>query len=157
VIVDAGAAAPRAFLGSRQTADVTPVIVAPEKRHVIGNPHALLVILLHLFVQSPELRNLGHVTIHLLADNTALVGYDLLHELDVVLDGRAGHGHVAIAAHPDAGDALVVSVAMDALGPEGPQHVGILRVVPRAGAMARPLLLRAQHRLVVGVAHYDAE
>ena len=68
----------------------------------------------------------------------------------------AGHRHIAIAAHADGDDALVVLVALDAFCPELAQHFGILGVVPGTLAVALPFLLGAQHGLVMGGAHDDA-
>ena len=116
----------------------------------------VLVISLHLFIERPELRDGGEIGIDLLADDLALVGHDLLQQGDVGALLGPGHRHVAIAAHADGDDALVVLVALDAFFPELAQHLGVLRVIPGACAVALPFLLGAQHRLVMRGAHHDA-
>ena len=156
MVVDPRPAGALAFVRSRQAADVAPIVVAPQQRHVVGHTHALFVVRLHFFIECPCLRDLGDVGIDVLRQNLPLIGHDLLQQLHVFIQVGAAHGHVPVAAHADGGHALEILVALYALGPEIFQHVGILGVVPHARAVPRPFLLCPQHRLVVRSAHHHA-
>ena len=153
VVVDAGAAAALAFLKRRQTADIAPVIVAPEQQHVVRDAHALLVVVLNFLVQRPQLRHLLRFLLELLPDDRTLVADDLLQQVDV---GVFRHRLVAVAAHRHRDHLFVIARVAQALGPEVTQDVAVAMVIPRSLAVALPLLLRPHHRFVVGRAHHDA-
>ena len=63
VIINSGAPAAFLFLGGWQTADVTPIIFRPKECHVVGNAHAGVIKIHHLFVEAPDLRHLGDIGI----------------------------------------------------------------------------------------------
>ena len=157
MIVNAGASTALLFVSGWQPAEIPPIVITPEQSHIVWNSHAMLVVLLHFLVERPELGNFRHVWIHVIGDDFALVGHDPFQQIHVGRDvAPFHHGHVAIATHADGHDAFIVLVALGALRPELTENCGIGRVVPGSGAVPLPLLLRAQHRLVVRGPHHDA-
>ena len=157
MIINSGAPTALTFVSGWQPAEIAPIVVAPEQSHIVWNPHAVLVILLHFLVERPELGNFRHVRIHMIGDDLPLVGHDPFQQIHV---GRHvapfHHRHVAIAPHADGHHAFIVLVALGTLRPELAENFGIGRVVPGSSAVTLPLLLRAQHRLVVRGPHHDA-
>ena len=153
VVVNARPAAAPAFFVGRETADVSPVVVRPEQGDVVWHAHALFVVFLHFFVERPDLGNLVEVRVHFTGQNFALVGDDLFEKPNVAL---RRHGQVAVAAHRESDNALVVLVALDALGPEFAQLRSVGRIVPGALSVPLPFLLRTQHGLVMRRAHHDS-
>ena len=142
-----------------QAAEVAPVVLGPEQRDIVGHAHAVLIKFLHLLVEAPHLRDLRDVRVHLGAQEVALPVDDLLEQLAVRLRAAGRHLGVVRAAQAERDDALVIFIPPHALAPEVLQHVRMLRVVPAADRLLEtpvPLLLRAQHRLLVRGAHDDA-
>src|SRR5690606_23322247 len=66
VIIDTGTAGTLALFDGGQTADIAPVVVAPEKNHIVRYTHAALVKTLYFLVERPHLRHLGYF---ILAEN----------------------------------------------------------------------------------------
>ena len=99
------------------------------------------------------MRHRADVRPHALGQDLPLVYHDALQQCGV---GALRHRQIAVAAHTERDGALVGRVTTDALVPEGAQDLSVGRVVPRPAAMALPLLLRAQHGLVVRSTHHDA-
>src|SRR5208283_6020744 len=89
VVVNSGAAGALALVRRGQATNISPVVVAPEQGHVVGNAHALLVVFLDFFVERPVLRDGSNVFIHVAGDDRALVGDNLLEQCDV---GALRHG-----------------------------------------------------------------
>ena len=74
--------------GGGQAADVAPIVVAPEQRHIVRHAHAILVIVLHFLVERPELRDDGGVRLENLRNDFALGGHDFFEQRDVVALGH---------------------------------------------------------------------
>ncbi len=53
VVVDARPSRALALRLCWHAPEVAPVIIRPEQNYIIGDPHALLVVALHLFVEAP--------------------------------------------------------------------------------------------------------
>ncbi len=159
MIINARAAAALAFLGGRQAADIAPIILGPEQRHVVRHTHPGVVKIHDFLVETPELRHLGHVGIDFLGDDFPLHVHDFFEQRHVRLRPAVGHRRVVRAAQTDGDDALIHFVAPDAFAPESLEDIRLLGVVPTAQRFlitAIPFLLRPQHRLLMRSAHHDA-
>ena len=153
VVVESPSALALLFLGSRQTAHVAPVVVAEQDGHVVGHTQAGVIVVLHLFIECPDLRSLvSRLAGHLL-DDAALVVDDVLQEFCV---GAVAHRLVTVAAHADGHDVVGAVHALDALTEEAVEVLFVRGVVPGAPALAVAgiLLVVAGHRLVVRRAHH---
>src|SRR5258708_715668 len=152
MIVQAIAACSRFFTEGGQFADVAPVVVAEQEGDIIGDAHALIIIILYLLVKGPGLRGgFGRLAGYFL-DDGALIADDLFKQGDVA---TFGHRHIAVTAHAYRDDAFMVVHMHDAFFPKAVQYGGILCVVPGAGAIAFPFLLGAEQGLVMAGAHDD--
>ena len=69
---------------------------------------------------------------------------------------HSGSRRTAVSTHAQRDDALVLLVARNPLLPEFLQDIGVFRIIPWAFSVPLPLLLRAQHRLMMRGAHDDA-
>ena len=153
VIVNPIGTGARLIIDLWQLADVSPVVVAQQQGHVIRHAHAFVIVILHFFVQSPELRNFCRIFAGDLLQNLPLVRHDLFQQGN----GRAlGHRLIAVAAHADGGDAFVGTHSADAVPPEFLQGIFIGHVIPGAGAVTPPLIVRPHQRLVVRRADHHA-
>src|SRR5690606_27321209 len=63
---------------------------------------------------------------------------------------------VAVAAHAQGDPGLAALQPLHAATPELQQHLRVAAVVPRSGAVERPLIVGAHHRLVVAGADHHA-
>src|SRR6185437_12723288 len=116
----------------RQAPQIPPVIVAEEQGHIVRHSHPAVIVILDLLVERPDLRGFGRRPTRHFLDDPALVRDDALEQRD---RRPLRHWLVAIAAHADRDDALVMIHALDTLAPESTQPHGITRVVPRSLAM----------------------
>src|SRR5215831_9153983 len=132
MVVHAGSSAAFALVGGGEPTNIAPIVITPEQRHIVRHTHAPLVIFLHFFVERPVLGYFGKRLLEVPSENRPLVGNDLLKERDVC---AIRHRHVAVAAHAQSDDALVVLITLDALFPKFAQLFAVTRVVPRAGTM----------------------
>src|SRR5207249_3617110 len=98
---------------------------------------------LHLFIETPRLRNLGEVGVDFFAENFALNTDDLFRQIPA--DRIAA---VVLGTQPQGDDALEIFVASDAFAPELLKHgllVGVV-VIPATELFPRtaiPFLLRS--------------
>src|SRR5690606_6839178 len=153
VIVDTGTAPALTLRRRRQPSQVAPVVITPEQGHVVRHAHAPLVVLLYFLVEGPDLRHVGGRTPRYGGQDIALVRHDFLEQGDVRL---FRHSLIAVSAHTDGEERLVVLHPLDAAAPELPQPRLILRVVPRSLTVTSPLVMRTRQGLVVRSAHDDA-
>ena len=152
MVIDAVPA--RAAIARRgQPPDIAPIVVRKQQRHVVRDAHPLVVIILHLLVERPDLRRLGGGAAGRLGDDPPLVGDDAFEKRD---RGPLGHRHVAVAAHADRHRILGCSASGDPRAPERAQPLGVRRIIPGASALALPFDVRTLHRLVMRRAEDDA-
>ena len=118
MVIDAGTAAAGAFRGGRQPANITPIIFRPKQRDIIGRAHAGVVEILHLLVEAPHLRHVGHVGVHLLAQDVALHADDFFKQGAVRLRAAGRHLGIVGPAQAQCNNALVIPVSPDAFAPE---------------------------------------
>ena len=137
-----------------KSSDVPPVVVAEEDRHVVRGPKTFVVVVLHFFVERPHLRHFCRALAGLALDDGALVRNYGAHQLEV---SSPVHRFVAVAAHTDRHDVFGILHATDSLGEELVENILVRLVVPHSELLtaARPLLVVARHRLVVGGSHHD--
>ena len=155
VIINARAAFAFALPVGRQTANVSPIVIAPQERHVIRHAHTALVVSLHFLVKRPNLRHFRDVRVNYLTDQPALVADNPFEQRDAL---RLCHGLIPVAAHSDGSDFFIILRSLQSFGPERPQFLRIFGIVPGTLAIAGPLPLlpRAHHRLMVRGADHDA-
>ena len=103
MIVNAEPAGSGAVPRRGQPPNVAPVVVGEEQRHVVGNAHTLVVVVLHLLVERPELRRLRRWFSGDVGDDPSLIGHDALEQRDIA---SVGHRQVTIAPHADRDDVL---------------------------------------------------
>ena len=137
-------------------ADIAPVVVAEQQRHVIGHGEARIIVALHLREDSPQLGDGILVAIDLL-DDPALTVDDLSERLHVLCIVTLAHRHVAITAHTDGHQVLVGLVAHHTFTEETVQALLVDAVVPGADAVfpGDVLPVGTHHRLVVRGTHHD--
>ena len=168
VIVDSPTAFALAFGGSGQFADIAPIIVAQKNNHIVRHTQAQIVIGLHFFVERPNLlplagrtaRNIGNyfsLIINNILKQTLI--FLIIRDILVVVAFLAAHRGIAIAAHTNGNQVLVVLRALDSLTEKLIDNGFVRRIVPNAVLIAatHPLLVVAGHRLVVRRAHNNAE
>ncbi len=158
MVIETQTALPVALLLRTNAADVTPVVVAEEQGHVVGSGQPGIIVPLHFRIDRPELRNGGGVFAVHPPENVALTAHHLLQRLDILGIVALAHRHVAVAAHANGDEVLVVFVALHALKEEAVDARAVRHIVPRPHLVAAlaVLVVRAHHRLVVGGAHHDA-
>jgi len=152
VVIHAVAAGTFQVLGAGEVADVAPVVVGEEDEDVVIHPHPLVVVVLDLLVERPDLGDRGGGFAEDLGEDGALVADDFLEQGH---GGVFGHGLVAVAAHADGDEALEAAHAFDAAAPEFAEFIAVGLVVPGAAAEAFPFVVGAHHGLVVAGAHDD--
>ncbi len=160
MVVDTRPAGACTFFGRRQTANIAPIVVAPKQCHVVRYPHAVVIVVFYFLVERPHLRDLGYIGVDVIGQNLSLVGDDFFQQLHVgVHIAAANHRFVAIAAHPDSHDALIVLVSLNPLFPEGLESLFVFGVVPLPVSETSPVLgpfrLGTCHRFVVGRSHHN--
>ena len=138
-------------------ADVTPVVVAEEQRHVVGHGESGIVVALHLGEDGPELGHGVGTAVDIL-DDLALTFDHLAEGPDVLLVVALAHRHVAVATHADGHEVVVVLVALHALTEEPVDALLVRGIVPGSHLLLamQILLMGAHHRLVVTGTHHDA-
>ena len=141
--------------GCRHAADVTPVVVAEQNRHVVGHSHAGVVVVEHLLVEGPHLWRLAGRAARHLFDYAALVADDLLQQTRI---GLGRHRLVAVAAHANGHDVLGVLHPLNAFAEELVEARGVGCVVPGSPlvAVAGIFLVASGHGLVVAGADDNA-
>ena len=128
VIVDAGAAGAFALFRRGETAEVAPVVVAPEEGDVVGDAHAFFVVALDFLV---EAQTCGTLVMSGLTVSLRISRWSATMFSSVELPA-GGHGRVIEAAHAESDDLLVVLVALHAGAPEVVDACAFLVVVPWA-------------------------
>ncbi|OPZ67002.1 MAG: hypothetical protein BWY83_02730 [bacterium ADurb.Bin478] len=146
MIINAVAAATPRLIRLWQPAQVAPVVIAQQQRHIIGHAHAFVEIFLHLLIQRPYLRRLFRGFAGDLGDDAALIFDDLFEQGDV---GLFAHGLIAIAAHADGDQTFIVAHSRNPLAPEGLQGRLVFSIVPGTMAELRPFGVRTHQRLVM--------
>ena len=154
MIVEAPAALTLLLLGRRQSAHVTPVIIAKQHRHVIGHTESCIIIVLYFFIQSPYLgRLLGRTLGHLLDDTTLIVD-DGLQKLGV---SAVAHSLIAVATHTDGHNVISTLHSLDTLPEEAVEIFLIRGIVPSAPpfSVTSIFLMVARHGFVVRGSHHN--
>ena len=154
VVVETPATFTLLFLSRRQSAHVTPVIVAEQHRHIVGHAQTGIIVILYLFIEGPDLwcllgRALGH-----LLDDAALVVDDVLQQFRV---RAVTHRLVTVATHADGHDVVGAVHTLDTLTEETVKVLLVGRVVPSPPTLTVTgiLLVVTCHRLMVGGTHHD--
>ena len=106
VVVDARAAGALALLGRRQAPDVAPVVVAPEQRHVVGHAHALARSTPALPCRAPTPADAARLRP---APRARISRWSATMRSSSATFGLARHRLVAVAAHAERHDVLVVA------------------------------------------------
>ena len=153
VVVETPATLALLLLSIGQTTHITPVIGAEQYRHVVRHTKASIVVVLHLFIESPYLWGLvGRLACHLL-DDTPLVVDDVLQEFCV---RTIAHGLVTVASHADGHDVVGTFHAFDAFTEETVEVLLVCAVVPCPPALTVTgiLLVVTGHRLMVRGTHH---
>ena len=135
-----------------QEPDISPVIVTEQNQDVIIHPHPLLVVVLHFFVERPDLRYSGCRLTCDFAENVALICDDLFQQGNRSL---LGHRLVSIPAHAHGDNTLEVAHALYAAPPKLLKRFFVRVVVPRAASIPFPLVVCPHHGLVVAGGHHD--
>ena len=149
------------------TADVAPVVVAEQDNHIFGHFETCIVILLNLFVESPNLLTLCCGLSCFLGYNFALIVDYALHKFLVLFQSHhilivvtlaTAKGSVAVATHTNGNKVFVVFAAADALAEKLIDNFLISIVIPSTvgTTAASPLLMVASHRFVVRCSHNNA-
>ncbi len=149
--VPAGAASLR-FAG--QHANVAEIVVGEKNRYVVRDVDPVLPELLHFFVQSENLWDFHRIFARNIGENLPLVGNNPLHHRHPFFE-RPGvhHRFVAVAAHADGDQLLIVLAHPDPVPPEQDQVFPVLAVIPLTGAVLAPFVPTPHHRLMMGSAH----
>src|SRR5690606_33482806 len=123
VIINTGTAAALTLFGRGQTAQVAPVIIAPQQNDIVWNAHATFVKALHFFVESP---NLGHLAdfavVENFGNNLALVTDNFFQQAAIF---TLAHRGIFLAARPRGINAFIGLVTLGSFGPEVVQSFGI--------------------------------
>ena len=138
-----------ALLLVRQTAHVSPVVVAQKHDDIVGHSHSGIVIVEHLLVERPHLRSLlSRFACHL-PDDVALVFHNSFKKFGV---GLLAHGLVTVATHSDGHNVFRALHALNAFAEELVNGGLVCAIVPCTilSALASPFLMVARHRLMVG-------
>jgi hypothetical protein len=96
MVIDARTALPLCA-NRRQSADIAPIAVCKQQGDIIGHAHALIEIILHFFIQGPDLRSVFSRCAGDLRDDIALIGDDGFKQSD---RGALLHRFIAVTAHP---------------------------------------------------------
>jgi len=132
---------------------IAPVVITEKQSHVFRNIHALIVIVLYLFVQGPHLRCLAGGFSRDLFYDPALVINDLLQQVYVSL---GTHGLVSVSPHPHGNDAFIVAFPFHAFLPEISENQWICLVIPPTGAVTCPFHMGSHHGFMMGGSYDNA-
>ena len=148
MIVESPATRMLALLSIWYTTEVTPVVIAEQYQHIVRHSHALVVVIEHLFIQSPYLRSLICWLARNLLDDLPLVLNDGLKQFGICI---LTHSLVAITTHTDGNDIVSTLHSLDTLTEEAIEVFLILLIVPGAPLLtiAGILLMIPCHRLMV--------
>ncbi len=125
---------------------VAPVVITEHQGHVIGNAHALIVVLLDLFVQSPHLGCFPCRFAGDLLQNTALVIDYLFKQLNILFPA---HGLISVSPHSYCYNAFVMLHSFNTRAPEVSEDFRIGSVIPGSCSVARPFHMGTHHGLMV--------
>ena len=131
VVVQAQSTLTLAFCCRSLAAYIAPVVVAEQQGHVIGHGEASIVVALHLSEDSPQLRNGIRPSVDVL-DNLALTVDDVPQRLHILLVITLTHSHIAVAAHTDGHEIIIIPVALHALAKKGIHALLVRGIVPWA-------------------------
>ena len=131
MVVESEAALALALLFGTFAADVAPVVVAEEQRHVVGHGEAGIVIALHLGKDGPELGYGVGASVDVLDDFALTVDY-VVKRAHILLVVALSHRHITVAAHADGHEVIVVLIALHTLAEELIDAFLVGGVVPRA-------------------------
>ena len=155
MIVEAPTAFTFLFLSGWQSAYITPVVIAEQYGDIVRHAQAGIVVVLHLFIESPDLWCLLSRALGNLLDNAALVVDDILQKFSI---SAVAHRLVTIATHTNGYNVISPFHALDALTEETVEVLLVSGVVPGTPALsvAGILLMVTCHRLMVRGTHHDA-
>ena len=155
MIIETPATRMPTFLSIWHTTEVTPVIVAEQYQHIVRHTHTLVVIIEHLFIQSPYLRSLICWFACNLFNYLSLVFNDSLKQFGICI---LTHRLVAITTHTYSNDIISALHPLDTLTEESVEVFLVLLIVPGAPlfSIAGILLVIPCHRLMMGCSDDDA-
>src|SRR5690606_18154422 len=141
-------------LGIGQLAYIAPIVVTEKQSYIIRHTHTIVVVVLHLFIQRPELgRMLGIFACNVFYD-LPLIFNNVLQETYILF---ITHGFVTIPALSDGYYRFQITATFNTASPNIPYPLLVLTIVPRpAIAIPLPLVLRSCHRFMVGSSHHDS-
>ena len=136
------------FLCIRHTSHVSPVVVAKQDEHVVGNAHTLIVIVEHFLIQCPHLRCLAGWFSSYLLDDFPLVFHDALKQFGISI---LTHRLVAVASHADGYDVVGAFHALNAFTEELVEFLLVCLIVPCTPifSFSSIFLMVASHRFMM--------
>ena len=157
VIVKAQSTLALAFEVTSLTADIAPVVITEQQRHVIWYGKACVVVSLHLCKDGPELWHSIRTTIDVL-DDLSLTFNHLAERLHILRIVALTHGHIAVATHADGYQVVVILIALHTLAEELIHTFLVSGVIPWTHLFlsSQVFLVRTHHRLMVRGSHHDA-
>ena len=138
-------------------ANVAPVVVTEQQRHVVGHGESRIVVTLHLGKDGPQLRYGIGTSIDVL-DDLALSFNHLAERLHVFCIIALAHRHVTVTPHADGDEIVVGLVAFHALAEELVDALLVRGIVPWSDSILpmKVLLVRPHHGFMVRGSHHDA-